>query len=156
MPNHAPDFITDAAPKRDFQAANPAPFGKTEGNLDSVRRLGVIEARVAETKERLRDHLARHEGHWVEREAIKLWADQAIAKLSYPPPRGVAPVAFAEQCFQQAKRNVRERATRRMTKLNTVKARMQNAVIRTAPQQQVVPRPALKPDFRKALRRTGP
>lgn len=156
MPKEASNPWSDVALRQDFREANPAPFGRTEGNPDSVRRLGVIETRAAGLKERMRDHIAQHETNWVAREAVRLWSKQAVPKLIHPAPRGVSPEDFWEQVFRQARRNVRARATRRLTALNAIKTRMQNAVIRTAPQQQAPPELALKPQFHKALNRTAP
>lgn len=116
-----------------FRVANPVQFGWTQGNLDTTRRLAAIEQRVHDIKQRFRDQFERHEEGWVAVEALKLWEKRNVPTLQHPVPRNYDPRDFSYLMTSQARRNVHGRAIQRMTKINTMKTRMQNAVVRNTP-----------------------
>ena len=154
MPDDSKAIVTRIAPQKDFGAANPAAFANADP--EALRQLGWIETRTAELKERLGTHLARHEASWTAREATSLLAKHSAPKLVHPPPRGVLPDSLQERVLAQARRNVRARATQRLTALNMTKLRMQEAVIRPAQTRTVEPDPRPTPENLRTLRRKGP
>lgn len=120
-----------------FRQANPAVFGRTNGNVDSVRRVAMIDARVGSIKERLHDHVARHWTKWVDDEAGQLMAKRAAPHRTLTPKDNRQPIDAAIR--GQAHRNVQARMTRRFTKLNETKVKIQNAINNTDPKQRPVP-----------------
>lgn len=74
LKDHKPErlFPNAGSVKEPFRQANPDVFGRANGNVDTVRRLAMIEARVGVIKERLHDHVERHKKMWVAGEAGRL------------------------------------------------------------------------------------
>ncbi len=142
-------------PRMDFREVNPDQFGRADGNIDTVRRLAAVETRAAAIKERLRAHVARNEKLWIANEAGTLLRTRAAPPANAPVK--ITGAEAAKSLTLVAQRNVRARVTRRMTALNTAKARMSNAIVRSAPDQKPMEseqkeRPQLRPSFRKTNR----
>lgn len=142
-------FPTAPHVRQSFREANPAPFGRTDGNVDAVRRLAVVEERVGRIKEQMRAHVERHQLLWITGEADQL-LQQRASSMQHPIPPGARP-DLKEALTKQAQRNVQSRVAKRFVKLNTAKARMQNAINRTNPQMRE-PAPAQKPDLSETFR----
>ena len=129
-------FVPNAS--AEFKAANPDVFGKAQGDLDTTRRLGVIETRAEAIKQRFYQHFERHEDGWVAAEALRLAAKRSYPTLQHPAPKmfGVQSQRgpdIAELMMTKARQNVHARAIRRLTAINSVKANLQNALIRNRP-----------------------
>jgi hypothetical protein len=149
--------------RAEFKSANPEVFAKAQGDLDTTRRLGAIETRTEAIKQRFYQHFERHEDVWVAAEAIRLAASRDFPTLQHPAPRvfGAQPSRkpnFAELMMTKAKQNVHARAIRRLTSINSIKANLQNALIRNRPQvTQVQSRtPANDTARKQGLRNSGP
>jgi hypothetical protein len=118
-----------------FHRANPASFGRAQGDAAAVRQLGQIQARSSAIKDRARAHYRRFEESWVAREAISLWQKRAGFTDEHPAPEGAPGKYVAHSIMTQARRNVRARLVQRLTRVNAVKTRMENAVVRNRPRQ---------------------
>ncbi len=137
-----------------FRQANPAVFGRTNGNVDSVRRVAMIDARVGSIKERLHDHVARHWTKWVDDEAGRLKAKRAAPHRTLTPKDNRLNVDAAIR--GQAHRNVQARMTRRFTKLNETKLKIQNAINNTDPKQKPTPEQDNKQRSSQAIKKNDP
>lgn len=153
-PKHERLFPNAGTVKEPFRHANPDVFGRTNGNVDAVRRLAMIEARVGVLKERLHDHVERHKKMWIAGEAGRLLDKRVAATrtLTPKPDDGVKRAAV----LGQAQRNVEARMAKRFTRLNQTKAKMQNTIVNTNPQQKEAQKQAKAPeqDNKQALRTT--
>lgn len=147
-------FDETRRPRTDFREVNPDQFGRADGNMDTVRRLAAIETRAAAIKQRLRAHVARNEKLWIANEAGALLKERAAPPANAPVK--ISGAEAAKSLTLVAQRNVRARVTRRMTALNTTKARMSNAVIRSSPvQKPKAPEQKERPQLRQAFRKTN-
>lgn len=140
MPRSDDPTLSVPQPTAEFRSANPEVFGKAQGDLDTTRRLGVIETRAETIKQRFYDHFDRHEDGWVAAEALKLAAKRSYPTLQHPAPKGFGPVPargshLSELMMTRARQNVHARAIKRLTAINSIKANLQNALIRNRPKQ---------------------
>lgn len=123
-------------PRPEFRRANPEAFATAQGDVDTIRRLGTIENRATDAKERFRAHFDRHEDVWVAAEALRLSSQRKFPTLDHPKPRGFDQGSnIVDLMMGQARRNVNARAIVRFATINTVKTRLQNAVVRNRPEQ---------------------
>lgn len=136
------DDPTLSVPKAnaEFRRANPNVFGKVQGDLDTTRRLGVVELRAESIKQRFYKHFERHQDLWIVAEAFKLAAKRTYPTLDHPAPRGFGPRPsrssdLAELMMTRARQNVHARAIGRVMAINTIKTSLQNALVRNRPQQ---------------------
>lgn len=141
MPRTDDPTISVPSPTASFRSANPEVFGRAQGDLDTVRRLGAVETRAEAIKQRFYDHFERHEDAWVAAEALKLAAKRSYPTLQHPAPRGFGPgpgrgADVAELMTTKARQNVHARAIKRVTAVNSIKANLQNALVRNRPQQR--------------------
>lgn len=140
-----------------LRQANPDSFGRTGGNPEVVQHVAGIERRASEIKERLRAHSRRFEENWTTREAVGLWQKRVHEAARHPKPEGAErPELEPEALMRDARRNVRARATRRLSNLNAIKTGMQNAVIRTqqSMKQERGPEISRNPERARTMRRT--
>ncbi len=125
-----PDLKNKA--KNSFQRTTLEIYRKAQGLPDAIAALRNISVRTDSTKNRLRQHFKRHEETWVAREAIKVWKKRAAPRLNMPAPINIMSNKLAtDQIMKQARLNVRRRMAGRLTRINQVKTRMENSVVRS-------------------------
>lgn len=137
-----------------FRRANPDAFGRANGNPGAVEQLGMIERRAAMVREHVRAHFKKYQEGWVAKEAIAIWQKRAGFTNDHPAPEGAPGKYVAQSIMMEARRNVRARVVQRLTRVNVVKTRMENAVVRNrqhqapgaSPDRKVEPLPVI---FRK-------
>lgn len=137
-----------------FRRANPDAFGRAGGNPGAVEQIGMIERRAAQVRERVRAHFKKYQESWVAKEAIAIWQKRAGFANEHPAPASAPGRYVAQSIMMEARRNVRARVVQRLTRVNVVKTRMENAVVRNrqsqsrqaAPENKAEPLPAI---FRK-------
>lgn len=159
MPRASDDpTLSVPAIQANFRTANPEVFGKA-GDLETTRRLGVVESRAEALKQRFYAHFERNEDVWVSREALKLVAQRTFPTFQHPAPRGFEPRKtgqdFAELMMTKARQNVHARAILRLSAINTIKTSMQNAVIRNTPKRAQVQERRPANDHPKTRQRQG-
>lgn len=148
--------------KQAFRKGNPEIYGRAARDIGAVEQIGLIERRAAAIKERARTHFQTYQETWVAREAIEIWRRRARLHLDHPAPSGTPGEYVAQSIMGQARRNVMARATRRLTAINTIKTRMENAVVRNRQQPsrkyaggeepELKARYAIKPTFTRSMR----
>lgn len=144
-------------PRPEFRQANPAVFGRTGDDRDTLSRLSVIEQRATGLKDRFRAHFDKHEVAWVLNETLRLLAKRSYPTLDHPKPRNAPDENFGELMMGQARRNVHARALRRLSTINSVKTKLQNAVVRNAPRQALAQRqPSNDRQIKRKLKQSGP
>ena len=147
-PNPRPDppVFKPGGFKFDINDIKPGSFWDPDS--DVMRYVDGLMLRALDISDRLRPHLARHEGHWTAREATKL-----LAKHSAPGRVDLPPPDIVERVMEQSRRNVRGRSMLRIARLGAAMRSMRQDVFVRACQPA---QPELKPQFEKALRRKGP
>ena len=118
-----------------FRRANPDAFGRVQGNSNAVEQLGLIERRAAMVRERVLAHFKKYQESWVAREAIAIWQKRAGFTHEHPAPDGAPGKYVAQSIMMEARKNVRARVGQRLTRVNMVKTRMENAVVRNQQQR---------------------
>ena len=139
--------------RAEFRTVNPDVFAKAQ-DLDTTRRLGAIEMRAEAIKQRFYDHFERNQDAWVAAEAIRLAATRKFPTLQHPAPKVFGAerprgLDFAELMATKAAQNVHARAIRRLTSINSIKANLQNALIRNQPRLAQVHQPPANDTIRK-------
>ena len=138
MPRTDDPTLSVPNPSAAFRAANPEVFAKAQGDIETIQRLGAVETRAESIKQRFYGHFERHEDAWVAAEALRLAAKRSFPTLQHPAPKmfGVQSQRgpdVAELMMTKARQNVHARAIRRLTAINSIKANLQNALIRNPP-----------------------
>jgi hypothetical protein len=125
--------------RAEFRSANPEVFAKAQGDLDTTRRLGVVELRAEAIKQRFYEHFEKHQDAWTAAEAIRLMNSRSFPTLQHPAPRVFGAqqprgLHISELMATKARQNVHARAIQRVTNINAIKSNLQNALIRNRPQ----------------------
>ena len=117
-----------------FDAATPHSIARAVGDASTLQQLSAIERRAAETKAHFRKHYEKYVQVWVAAEAIALWKQRTDLSLGPVPDSKTAysKEITANGFMAEARRNVYSRAVNRIAKVNSVKIRMSNAVLRNA------------------------
>jgi hypothetical protein len=110
-------------PRLEFAHAN-------EPLVSSARRLdgGAAPqpdraARLDDLRERLRRHCARHKPVWIGRETFKLTVERLKPGLDHPTPQGVERgTTSPAMIYRHARQNVESRITRRLSRVNAMRA----------------------------------
>lgn len=145
-----------------FKDANPQAYARVGSDIRGIEQIGLIQNRTSAVKEHARAHLKKYHESWVAKEAVNLWKQRAGLTDKHPAPSNVPSSFIVETIMGQARRNVMARSTRRLTTINEIKARMQNAVVRNrqqltqkpdrVPDPELKPRHAIKPTFTRKVR----
>lgn len=134
-----------------FDRANPKIFDRLQGDAASIRHVGNLQSRVNRIKTRLREHYKKYEEPWVAKEGIRIWQKQLKAAQGRNP----VPVDPPAAIMLEARRNVRARVARRMTNINEIRTRMENAFLRNRasaqPANEIGPAQSLKPSLKRKL-----
>lgn len=117
--------------KKAFEKANPSRYGKAQRAPEAVASLRTIETRADHIKKKMRSHFKRSQHVWIAREAIEVWRKRAALKAKHPAPFNIMSESLTSQSImREAKRRVQARMTVRLSKVNGVQTRMQNAVLK--------------------------
>lgn len=135
---------------RAMRNANPEAFGKVQGDNDATARLAAIERRADRIKDRMRRHYASLQDRWVAREAIALWQRHDKLAAASNLPAEARRIQAPQSIILTAERNVAARVAARLTKINEIKTRLQNGLVRSQP----VPAQGQVPQHSRAIRRT--
>ena len=133
-----------------FDAATPKAFTRAGRNGAAISALGGIERRAERIKARAVAHYKKFEDRWVAKESIRVWQRQLKSQAGAAAPSGEIPSANVEAIARLAARNVKARTNRRLTKINAMKVRMSNALVRSLEQ------PAIKREFNRAAPEKSP
>ncbi|NKE48643.1 hypothetical protein HB662_28005 [Roseomonas frigidaquae] len=133
-----------------FAQATPKAFARVGGNPASVKALAAIERRTTAIKEKAVQHAEKFRDRWTAKEAIRLWQHRLAQNAKYPAPPGEDRSISPEEMLKIASRNVQARTMRRLASINTIKARMTNAVVRN------LDSPKLTQSFEEATRDQRP
>lgn len=120
----------DGAISSIFAQATPKAFARVGGNTASVKALAAIERRATAIKDKAVQHAEKFRDRWTAKEAIRLWQQRLAQNAKYPAPPGEDRSISAEEMLKIASRNVQARTLRRLANINSIKARMTNAVVR--------------------------
>jgi hypothetical protein len=126
-----------AALKNSFSVTTPAGLERAGGNPTLVSALTSIEHRADRIKERVIKHAKAFEDRWTAREAIDLWKRYLANQAKHPaPPNTVRDIA-PEAVMNTAQRQVAARTRLRLAKVNQIKTRMSNALLRSLEKQSL-------------------
>jgi hypothetical protein len=128
-----------------FQGQTPDRYRLAGNNPAVLAQLAAIDSRAADVNLKARSHFWKYEETWVVREAIGLWRSRS----GLPSHMDSLPTAAREytqaSLMTEARRNVRARMTNRLTKINGIRTRMTNAVIRNLQHQSPQLNPTMTP-----------
>lgn len=137
--------------KAEFGGTMPTAYKRAAGSPTAVTALSSIDRRASALKVRIAEHFKKFEDRWTAKEALNIWKRHLALHAKHPAPSGVSQDVSSDEIMKMAARNVRARANRRLFKVNDIKTRMGNAVVRNLDQ------PDLSPSFRRAAdRRDAP
>lgn len=114
---------------KSFDLTTPKAYLRAAKNPVAFRTLGAIEKRAEAIKERAVAHYKKFEDRWTAKEAMRLWARHNAQSVSHPAPEGARAVTV-EALMKMASRQVQARTNLRLARVNAIKTRMSNAVVR--------------------------
>ena len=132
--------------------------GKAQGDPVTTKQLVNIETRAERIKARATAHHRANKDAWVAREAIRLWKAH-VRETSKLPVETVTEGVSVDNLMWKARHNVKARGTQRLARINGIKSRMQNAVIRNLETQspaQALTQSGPKQTQKNRLRHKGP
>lgn len=113
-----------------FKQVNPRAYAAVQGNPAAVRTLAKIETRANAIKKKTIAHHKHFEDRWVAKETIAIWQRHLASNAKNPAPPGVEQKVAPAGVMRLANQVVQARTTARLSRINEVKTRMQNAVVR--------------------------
>lgn len=133
-----------------FARSTPPAVQRAAHAPTSLKALSRLEERSAAIKERAFAHYKKFEDRWVAKEAIRIWQRHLAQPGLYPAPKSVDRTVAPEGLSKMASRNVLTRTHQRLARINSIKTRMGNAIVRNlAP-------PSLKQGFNQAAQAERP
>jgi hypothetical protein len=148
---------TKATLQNSFAMTTPSAFERAVGNPAVVATLAAIERRADALKARTVAHAKTFEDRWTAKEGIHLWKRYLANQGQHPaPPNAIHEIA-PEAVMKTAARNVSARMQRRLARINAIKTRMSNAVVRSVQTRTLSQRfdeVAVTPEQRLRRRRT--
>ncbi|MEM9128333.1 MAG: hypothetical protein AAGA97_01250 [Pseudomonadota bacterium] len=134
-----------------FRQSNPRAFQLTQGQAEPTAQLARIDARAGRIMDQARDHYQTHKEPWVAKEAVSLWKDQVRRIGKYPAPDNAVKQISPDDLMKKARQNVEARQTERLSNIQGIKTRMENAVIRNnqSPDQKQSQKPANDPQIKQ-------
>lgn len=130
--------------RRAFVLTISAAHRRAAGNPTALKALTGIERRAAATRQRALDLHRAFEDRWTAKEAIRLWQRHLTRSGKLDAPEGAVRAVDEKQVLKIAAANVRARTSRRLSKIEGIKTRMANAVVRN------LGSPSLKASFGEA------
>lgn len=131
----------------DFNATTPAAVARALNNKPALQALRSIDNRSIALKERAIAHHKSFEDRWTMKEMIRISNRQRTMNQKYPGPKGFVPQVDENDVYKLAVRQMTARLNRRLTKINEIKTRMSNAVVRNID-------PSLTQEFNRGVRLT--
>lgn len=120
-------------PGHAFQTVNPASYGRTQGNPNVIEALRIVEKRTDQIRQKMQTHFEKYKQNWIAKEAISIWQKRSEISAKYPAPDFAKNDALkSESIMRHADMIVSAKMTKRFMKLNQIKSKMENAVIRNA------------------------
>lgn len=113
-----------------FIDTTPSNFDRAAGNAKAISMLGSIERRAEALKARAVAHAKAFEDRWTAKEGMHLWKRYLANQGKHPAPPNVHEIG-PEAVMKTAARNVSARTQRRLARINAIKTRMSNAVVRS-------------------------
>lgn len=135
--------------KGGFNKAVGSAYAKVSGDQGAVKVLRNIDARAANIKKSMRKHFVKNRDSWVAREAIKTW-QQRTNPVPHLRPKWGRNSLDEKAIMRQARINVHQRMTARLSEVNRIKTRQQNAVSRSHKRSLNDRDVQLSRDFKKA------
>jgi hypothetical protein len=127
-----------------FDRTTPAAYARASGDPVALKALSSVERRAEAVRQRALNHFKNFEDRWTAKEAIRIWERHLAQNALHPAPPGVKKDVSPEAILKIASRNVAARNNRRLSKINAIKTRMSNALIRSIEQ------PSLRQTFHEA------
>lgn len=115
---------------RTFDVTTPKAYLRAAKNPAAFAILSGIEQRGEALKDRAQDLYRKFEDRWISKEAMRLWARHNAQSASHPAPTGTRRDVTPEALMKIASRNVQARTNARLSKINQIKTRMSNTVVR--------------------------
>lgn len=113
-----------------FDVTTPKAYLRAAENPAAFAILSGIERRGEALKDRAQDLYRKFEDRWISKEAMRLWARHNAQSASHPAPTGARRDVTPEALMKIASRNVQARTNARLSKINQIKTRMSNTVVR--------------------------
>ena len=113
-----------------FAVATPRAFERAGGSTDIALALASIERRADAIKHRVAAHATAFQDRWTAREAIRLWKGYLASQDRYPGPPNAVQDIVPDAVLKTAARHVAARTQARLAKVNAIKMRTGNALIR--------------------------
>lgn len=113
-----------------FAAGTPVAIKHAARSVPAISTLSALEKRSSEIKERALLHYKNFEHRWVAKEAIRIWQRQLSQSATHPAPKGATSSVNADAIMRMASRNVLARTHQRLARINSIKTRMGNAIVR--------------------------
>lgn len=129
----------------EFNRTTPLAIARALQNRPALQILSRIESRAAALKEKAKVHHKNFEDRWTTREMFRIAARQEAANRRYPGPGGFVPPVDRDEVYKIAVRQMTAKLNRRLTKINEIKTRMSNAVVRNID-------PSLTQEFNRTVR----
>jgi len=115
---------------KSFDITTPKAYLRAAEHPAAFAMLSGIEKRGEALKDRAQDLYRKFEDRWTSKEAMRLWAHYNAQSASHPAPSGTHRDVTPEALMKIASRNVQARTNARLSKINMIKTRMSNAVVR--------------------------
>lgn len=128
-----------------FAKLTPRAFERADGDVRLIKTLARIEQRAEALRNKVIAHAAKFEDRWVAKEAMRIWERQLQQQRQHPGPAASEPGVSKNEIMRIAQRNIAARTNRRLSLVNAIRTRMENAVIRNRATQN------LTPTFREAV-----
>lgn len=116
--------------KKSFSFTTSAAHRRAAGNPTALKALSGIERRAAKLRQKALDLHAAFEDRWTAREAIRLWKRHLDRAGQHPAPGNAKPTVSPDEVMKIAARNIQARTTRRLARIDDIKTRMANSVVR--------------------------
>lgn len=129
-----------------FKRTTPPAMQRAARSPTTLQALSKLEQRSQAIKERALAHHKNFEDRWTAKEAIRIWQRHLAQTASHPIPKGVDRTVMPEGISKMASQNVQARTHRRLARINAIKVRMGNSILRNLAQ----------PSPRLAFNQAGP
>lgn len=103
---------------------------RAAGNPTALSALSTIETRTDRIRQRAMQHYKNFEDRWTAKEIVRLYDRQLSQHAQHPAPPGAARGFSPDALGKMASHNVMARTNRRIAKINAIKTRMSNSVVR--------------------------
>jgi len=113
-----------------FSATTPPATVRSVHSVSSLKALAHLEMRGGLIKEKALTHYKKFEDRWVAKEAMRIIKRHLSQAAPHPAPKGVTQSIDENAIMLMASRNVLARTHQRLARINSIKTRMGNAIVR--------------------------